>query len=43
MEDPSNGEPVTPFMDMYKANIRSDGSLDKLKLKIVLKGYLQNI
>ena len=35
-------EPVTPFMDVYKAKIQSDGSLDKLKLRIVVRGDLQN-
>ena len=29
-------------MDVYKVNIQSDGSLDKLKLIIVVKGDLQN-
>ena len=29
-------------MDMYKAKIQSDGSLDKLKLRIVVGGDLQN-
>ena len=29
-------------MDVYKAKIQSDGSLDKLKLKIVVRGDLQN-
>ena len=29
-------------MDVYKAKIQSDGSLDKLKLRIVVIGYLQN-
>ena len=29
-------------MDVYKAKIRSDGSLDKLKLGIVVRGDLQN-
>ena len=33
---------VTPCMDVYKANIQSDGSNDKLKLIIVFIGYLQN-
>ena len=41
-EDPKDGEPVTPCMDVYKAKIQSDGSLDKLKLRIVVRGYLQN-
>ena len=34
--------PVTPCMDVYKAKIQSDGSLDKLKLRIVVRGDLQN-
>ena len=29
-------------MDVYKAKIESDGSLDKLKLRIVVREYLQN-
>ena len=29
-------------MDVYKAKIKSDGSLDKLKLIIVVRGDLQN-
>ena len=29
-------------MDVYKAKIQSDGSLDKLKLKIVVRGDLKN-
>ena len=29
-------------MDVYKANIQSDGSLDKLKLRILVRGDLQN-
>ena len=42
MDEPEKGEPVTPCMDVYKANIQSDGSLDKLKLRIVVRGDLQN-
>ena len=30
-------------MDWYKAKIQSDGSLNKLKLKIVVRGDLQNM
>ena len=30
IEDPKDGDPVTPCMDVYKANIQSDGSLEKL-------------
>ena len=29
-------------MDVYKVKIQSDGSLDKLKLKILVRGDLQN-
>ena len=42
IEDPEKYEPVTPCMDIYKANIQSDGSLYKIKLRIVVIGYLQN-
>ena len=39
IEAPNDGEPVTPCMDDYKANVKYDGSLDKLKLRIVVIGY----
>ena len=42
IEDQKDGEPVTPCMDVYKAKIQSDGSLDKLKLRIVVRGGLKN-
>ena len=42
VEYPNKGEPITKCIDLYKANIESDGSLDKLKLRIVVKGDLQN-
>ena len=42
IEDPKDGKPVTPCMDVYKAKIQSYGSLDKLKLRIVVIGDLQN-
>ena len=29
-------------MDVYKHKIQSDGSIDKLKLRIVVRGYLQS-
>ena len=29
-------------MDVYKVKIQSDGSLDKSKLRILVRGYLQN-
>ena len=37
---PEKGDPVTPFMDFYKSKIQSDGSIDKLKLRIVVRGDL---
>ena len=42
IEDQKEGEPVTPCMDVYKYKIQSDGSLDKLKLIIVVRGDFQN-
>ena len=42
VEDPNNDEPVTPCMDVYKSKIQSHGSLDKLKLIIVVREDLHN-
>ena len=33
---------MTPCMDVYKEKIKSDRSLNKLKLIIVVRGDLQN-
>ena len=33
---------MSPCIDFYKAKIRSDGSLYKLKSRFVVRGYLQN-
>ena len=33
IEDPKDGEPVTPCMNVYKAKIQSDGSLEKNEIK----------
>ena len=41
MEQPQKVEPVNPFMDVYKSK-KPDGSLHKLKLRIVVRGDLQN-
>ena len=41
MDDPQKGDTVTPCMDVYNAKIQSDGSLDKLKLRIIVRGNLQ--
>ena len=42
MDEPEKGESVTQYMDVYKANIKYDGSLDKFKLITVVIGYLKN-
>ena len=42
IEDQNEDKPVTLCMYVYKAKIQSDGSLDKLKLRIVVRGDLQN-
>ena len=42
IDDQNEGEPVILCMDIYKETIQSDGGLDKLKLRIVVRGDLQN-
>ena len=42
MNEPDKKYKVPPCMVIYKARIQSDGSLDTLKLRIVVRGYLQN-
>ena len=42
VQEPEKSEPVNPCMDVYKDKIRSVWSLDNLKLRIVVRGYLQN-
>ena len=42
VEYPEKDEPVTPCMDAYKYKIQSDVSLDKIKLRILVRGYMQN-
>ena len=37
VEDQEKDKPMTPCTDVYKAKIQSDGSLDKLKMKILLE------
>ena len=37
VQDQENSEPVTPCVDVYKAKIQSDRSLDKLKSRILVK------
>ena len=42
IEDQNEGEPVTPCIDVSKAKIQYDGSLDRIKLRILVRGNLQN-
>ena len=42
IEDQNEGEPVTQLIDVYKAKIQSDGSLDRLTLIIVVRGDMKN-
>ena len=42
MDDPEKVNPVKLYMYVYKAKIQSDGSIDKLKLIIVVRGDLHN-
>ena len=42
VEDQNDGESVTLCMDMYKDKIQSDGSLEKVKMIIVVRGDFQN-
>ena len=42
IEDKNEGGPVIPCMDVYKENNQSDRSLDELKLRIMVRGDLQN-
>ena len=42
MDEQAKGYTMTPFMYVYKANTESDGSLYKLKLRIVVRGDMQD-
>ena len=42
IQDLKKGEPVTTCMNVYKKKIQSDESLDKLKLRVVVRGDFQN-
>ena len=41
-QDPEKGEPVTPCIGGYKEKIHSDGSLNRIKLIIVVRFDLKN-
>ena len=42
MDEPEKRDPVTPCMDVYKEKIQYDGSIDKLKLRIIVRVDFQN-
>ena len=42
MDDPEEGYSVTQFMYIYREKIQSDGSIDKLKLIILVRGDFKN-
>ena len=42
MDYPEKVEPVISLMDFYKAKIQSDGILDQLKFRTVVRGDFQN-
>ena len=42
VQEPENGQNLTPCMDVYKYKIQSDGSLDKIRLRIAVRGDIQN-
>ena len=42
VQDPEKGDPVTPCMDVYKSKVQSDGSLDMIKLRILVRVDLYN-
>ena len=42
IEDQKEGDPVTPCMDVNKVKIQPDRNLDKLKLRILVRGDFQN-
>ena len=41
-QEPEKVEPVSPCMNVYKAKIKYDGSLYKIKSRIVVRGDLKN-
>jgi len=40
--DMKEGETSTPTMEIFKVKVKSNGSLDKLKTRLVIRGDLQN-
>jgi hypothetical protein len=39
---PHAGKTSTPVMEIFKVKVKSDGSLDKLKTRLVVRGDLQD-
>ena len=42
IEDKRDNEVITPVMETFKVKIKSDGSFDKLKTRLVVRGDLQD-
>ena len=42
VEDPEKDEAVNPCSDVYKDEIKFNGNLDKLSVRIVVRGDLHN-
>ena len=40
--EPEKEDLVTPCIDVYKAKIKFDGSIDKIELRILVREYFQN-
>ena len=40
LDKPEKGEPMAPCMNVYKAKIQSDVSIDELKLIMVVRGCM---
>jgi hypothetical protein len=41
-DEMKDGETSTPTMEIFKVNMKSNGSLDELKTRLVVHGDLQN-
>jgi len=41
-DTPKDGDISTPVMDTFKVKVKSDGSLDKLKCRLIVRGDLQD-
>ncbi len=41
-DEMKDGETSTPTMEIFKVNMKSNGSLDKLKMRLVMHGDIQN-